>query len=106
MKLPRIKIEKNKFTSFCAKGSFVMLVGSLALQVAVTNKYAVKGSEMVSLMDQEQQLQKEISLLRLEVSEVSSMAYIETRAAELGFTEYNSQVAAIGSPQFAALTEQ
>ena len=105
MKLPKIKIEKESICSFCAKGSFLMLVGSLALQVSVTNKYAVKGPEMVALIKQEQVLQKEVSLIKLEVSEVSSMAYIEARAAELGFDEYDLPVAAITPSQFAALTD-
>lgn len=52
--------------------------------------------------NQKENIMKEISLLNLEISKVSSMAYLEDKALQLGFIEYEGAIATIGSSQFAS----
>ena len=97
-------MNRDKIASVGAKGSFCLLLISLTLQVAITNKYAIKGGEMVSLQGEQFSLEKDVSLLRLSISEVSSLALIEERAEKFGFVEYNEPMAVISSSQFAAVS--
>lgn len=65
--------------------SLLVFFGSLFLQVFVTNDVAVKGKEIVRLAAFETSLQKDISLLELKSSELSSLDTIRVRAIEIGF---------------------
>lgn len=103
IKIKRIKFKKDKVCKACTKVSFLLLTVSLFLQVVITNKYAIKGGEMAELQDNQFFLEKEVSLLKLEISEVSSLALIEESSRSLGFVDYNEPIAVISSSQFAAL---
>ena len=103
IKMPQVQKNKAKTAVFCMRLSFILLVLSLATQMFITNKFAVKGDEMAATLHQKEELQREVSLLELEIAEVASLATVETRAQELGFVEYNQPMAVISSSQFAAL---
>ena len=92
----------NRISKTCALLTFLILVASIIFQVSITNKFAVKGSEMVSLKNQKSSLEKEVSLLQLRASELGSMSKIENEARQLGFVEYNQSVSVITTQQFAA----
>jgi len=57
---------------------------------------------MVELQNKQAALQTEISLLRLQASELGSMGVVETQAQELGFIEYDKPIAVITTSQFTA----
>lgn len=103
IKLPEIKLNKHKLGKIAFILSFFAFVSSLGFQVALTNKYAVKGYEMTDLISRQDQLQTELSLLKIEISEISSMKNVEERAYQLGFVEYSERIAVIDSSQFAAI---
>lgn len=96
LRLPKIKT--------LTRVSFFLLCVSLTAQIVITNKYAVKGGEMAALLTQQENLEEEISELKLQISKASSLAYIATQAQEMGFQEYNQSMAVISSSQFAAAT--
>jgi hypothetical protein len=102
IRLPKIKLNKHKVCKTTAAVSFLCLAASVFLQVAISNKFAVKGSEFLALKDQKESLEKENSLLKLKISEASSLAVVEDNAEELGFVEYNKSVGVIAPPQFAS----
>ncbi len=104
LKLPKIKTNKASLLKLSTKLTFFLLVLSLTSQVVITNKYAVKGSEMAALLDRQETLEREVSSLKLEISRISSLASIEEQAYALGFLEYNQPMAVISSAQFAAAT--
>lgn len=92
----------NKMSKICAVFTFLILVASIIFQVSITNKYAIKGSEMVELSGREASLKREISILQLQASELGSMSKIESQAQNLGFVEYDKTIAVIASSQFTA----
>jgi cell division protein FtsL len=104
-KLAKMRLNKQEFCLLGARCSFVLLIVSLAFQVVLTNEYATKGNEMVSLQEQARTLDRDVSLLKLESSGASSLAHIEQKAHELGFEEYDEQLTVISSSQFVALSD-
>lgn len=98
-------MKKQNFTKTCLKISFLTLVVSLSLQVAITNRFAIKGEEMLALEDTKVTLEKEISVLRLEIAEISSFNSIENKALALGFEAYNDNIKTIEPASFAAVSE-
>jgi hypothetical protein len=104
-KLAKLIKNKQRLCVCCVRCSFVLFVGTLGLQVVITNSYATKGTEMASLQESADNLGRDISLLRLDLAEVSSMAHIENSAKELGFVEYTNTIAVISSSKFAAVSE-
>ncbi len=103
IKLPTIKITKQQACKAAMVCSFMAFLGSLTTQVILTNKYAVKGSEMSQLISRREELETDLSLLKIRISEVSSMKKVEERAHSLGFVEYSQSIAVIDSSQFAAI---
>lgn len=77
--------------------SLVLLVVSFAAQLYVSNRLAVKGKEMVALTQKHAQLQKELSEMKLQASENSSLAYIEQRAYEQGLVPNTQSVLTIST---------
>ncbi|MBI2415001.1 hypothetical protein HYV31_04170 [candidate division WWE3 bacterium] len=102
LKLPKLNISKE---AVC-KGSFYLTLTlfliSLVLQIVITNKYSIKGAELATLKEQEIVYVREISALKLAISETSSLAEVERKAIALGLVEYTSPIASITSSQFAA----
>lgn len=70
--------------------SLFLFVGSLFAQIFVTNDVAVKGKEIVELDAQRTALEKDISIMQLESSKLSSLKTIQERAYELGFRSNDS----------------
>lgn len=103
IKLPKIKLTNRQFSKVALIMSFIAFIGSLTMQVVLTNKYAIKGSEMTDLISRREDLETELSLLKIRISEVSSMKEVEKKAKELGFVEYTESIAVIDSSQFAAI---
>jgi len=98
IKLPNInKLSKNIFVF-----ATFFLILSISLQVFISNKYAVKGSEMVELTARKKSLEREVSKLNMYLSCISSMFYVETRARELGFVQFDGKVNTIDSVPVAA----
>lgn len=102
LKLPKFNSSKDNVCKVCLYLSLLMFITSLLLQITITNKYSIKGGEMVELEAQKSELTRELSALRLEISETSSMSNIESKAAVLGLSEYTAPIIALGTPQFAA----
>lgn len=98
-------MKKLNFTKTCLKCSFLLLVVSLSLQVAVTNTFAIKGEEMLTVENTKRDLEKSISILKLEIAKISSFSNIESVAVALGFEAYNDNIKTIGSASFAAVPE-
>jgi hypothetical protein len=103
MKLPKINVKKENICSFASKLSFVLFVVSILTQVFITNKYAVKGSEMVFLQEQKDSIEAHISSLELEASQLASLSLLESRADELGFIKYDAPLTVISSAKLAAV---
>lgn len=80
----------------------VLFVLTLTLQVALTNKFAVKGIEMESIFQRREVLARDVSNLELELSKISAMGNLESKATELGFVDYESQISVISSSSYAA----
>jgi len=103
LKPPKFNNSKESVCKSCFCLSVVLFVLSLVVQIAVTNKYSIKGGEMMDLEYQKESLSREISALKLEVSEVASLSNVEAHALSLGFSEYSSRIVVVGSSQFAAI---
>jgi hypothetical protein len=102
LKLPQFNTSKDNVCKVCLYLSLALFITSLMLQITITNKYSIKGGEMVELEAKKETLNRDLSALRLEISETSSMSSIEIQATRLGFSEYTSPIVALGTPQFAA----
>lgn len=100
-----IKIKQTKqpkIYNVILKVSILVLFVSITTQIVVTNNCVVKGSEFNKLKERKQALNEEISDLELEISNVSSLSALETKARKLGFVEYTQPIAVIEPSQFAA----
>ncbi len=93
------KLIKEKIIFAISFGLFII---TLILQVSVTNGLAIKGKEAQELLVQKSNLENQISELKLEKSKYASIAYIETKAKELGFVENSSYVVAIKADTYTA----
>lgn len=98
----KTKLNKEKVCKSAFFMAVICFAASIFAQVVISNKFAIKGSEFMVLKDQKEQLKKENSQLKLAISKESSLAQLEERALNLGFTEYSEEIAVISSPQFAA----
>jgi len=83
--------------------SFATLILSLFAQMYLTNKLAVKGSELTDLENQKQELQRSISKLEFDNSVLSSLSNVETRAVALGFVKQSNGILAIKDPSTAVV---
>ena len=95
------KIEKICKTACLL--SFCTFISSLIIQLHISNSTALKGKDFQELYNKKETLEKEIAYLKFEDSNLSSLAYIETRAGELGFVLLEVPLASISSPALAAL---
>lgn len=88
------KLPKKFGKALCILCFFVLTISFLA-QLYISNTYAVKSSEMVLLMNKQNELEREVSKLQLAVSEVSSLTNIEQNAHKLGFVEMQNPVSVV-----------
>jgi len=72
-----------------------VFISSLLLQLFVSNKTALKSVEIANLLEEKVKLEKQISALVLEDSELSSLTYIEDRAREAGFVNMSHVISVI-----------
>jgi hypothetical protein len=96
MKIKQCKTSKTLF-SICFFG-FLLTLG---MQMFVSNRFAVKGAELSTLLERQKELEKEIYAQELKLSQLSSLSYIEKMATKSGFVS-SSQVVYLDSPTFAA----
>ena len=110
LNLPKFNISKEAVCKTSCYLALVLFIASLVMQIFVTNKYSIKGAEMVSLKNQESLIAEEISTLKVSIAELSSLTNVENNAIALGFSEYmlpiasiNSSIASITNSQFVAV---
>lgn len=80
---------------------FFALLVSIGTQVYFSNKFAVKGHEMNQLSASKDKLEQEISKLELQVSALSSLSEIESKATKMGFVKMDKELGFVG-PIFVA----
>ena len=95
MKIKQCRTSKTLFFFF-----FFAFLLTLGMQIFVSNRFAVKGVELSSLLDRQKELEKEIYAQELKLSQLSSLSYIEKLATRNGFVS-SSQVVYLDSPTFA-----
>lgn len=78
--------------------AFVVFAVSVCLQIFVSNRIAVKGNKMLTLLQKEAALEEGIAAIKLEGARYSSLIYIETSARRLGFLDLKDNVGVISSP--------
>ncbi len=76
-------------------------IASLFAQVIVSNQYAVKGTQLKTLLTRQTILEKDIYALELKISQLSSLSYVEAQAKRQGFTPAGSEVVYLQNPAFA-----
>lgn len=103
MKLPKTK--KIDIYKLLFRISFASLLVSLFSQMYITNKLAVRSSELVELNNRKEQLEKELASLEYENSVLSSLSNIETKALSAGFIKQTDSVLAIKDPSTAVLLQ-
>ncbi len=110
MKLPignKIGIlHKVNWSCVMFKVSAAAFLISLFSQMYLTNKLAIRSSELSELSSRKEQLEKEIAALNYENSLVSSLSYIESKALSDGFVEQIDSVLVIRDASTAVLLPQ
>lgn len=95
MKIKQCKTSKTIFC-FCLFGFII----TLGMQMFVSNRFAVKGAELSTLLEKQKELEKEIYAKELKLSQLSSLAYVEKAASKSGFVS-STHVVYLDSPTFA-----
>lgn len=90
-----------KYLCILSLGIFVITLG---LNLYVSNRATIKGKDLQSLYLEKTQIEKDISFLEYEDSNLSSLVAIQTRATTLGFEELKEPLATISSAPLASLT--
>lgn len=88
-------ITTNYTLLFLAAATF--FVAGLILQLVVSTNLAVKSKDLAYYDKRKHYLTKEVSELELSASKYMSIAYIEERARNLGYVDYNYQVLTIAA---------
>lgn len=83
--------------------TIILFTLSIGMRIYLTNKLAIRGKELKELSLSKETLEKEISELSFEISSVSSISYIDTKARTKGFIDYNQQIAMISPAPVAVL---
>jgi cell division protein FtsB len=89
------KTKDGTIVKLIFKLSVLALVLSIFSQMYVSSKLAVKSGELAYLSARQDELRKEIALMELEDTALSSLAYLEEQARLLGFVEMQENVLAI-----------
>jgi cell division protein FtsB len=98
-----INVKKIDFLKLSFKLSALSLFISLFAQIYISNSVAIKSDELMRYQEQKNELERKISKLEYEDSQLSSLAYLETRAKELGFVKFSDNVLAIKDPSTASI---
>lgn len=98
-------VQKINFAKVLFFLSFVFAFATLAVQVVVTNRFAVKGNELAQLITEKDTLEKNVSRLELNKATQSSLAVLDSRARQLGFVEATEHVTPIKPSTVASLTK-
>lgn len=95
------KVNIKKLAQIDPKKVFIVAFSAMVLsfifQIYTSNQYAVKGSELFTLINEHNTLETEVSKLSLALSAVGSLSEIEARAYSLGFVEMERPVLAINN---------
>lgn len=103
----KFKFIKQFFSlSLITKFCFALLFISFFSNLFIANKMAIKGKEMMDLSDKKTKLEKEISVLSLEISTLSSFNHVESEALKLGFVEMKDPVTPIIPANVAVVTNE
>lgn len=89
--------KSKAFFMLCLFGFLI----TLGIQVFVSNRYAVKGAELSDLLEKQKELEKDIYAQELKLSQLSSLAYVESLAIKNGFIAI-TDIVYLDSPTFAA----
>ena len=87
--------------------TFILMIASLFFQIIFTNIMALKGNEFNELLTKKASLEKYVSMLEFQDSQLNSISSIYERASKLGFAENTgtiSSVTNISSSSVAVLT--
>jgi hypothetical protein len=90
------KLEKKQktvnliFFSCCA-----IFLSSIAARMYFYNDLAVKNRDLKGSFDTQLALEEEITLLKYQDSELSSMSYVESQAVNMGFTPMKERLATL-----------
>jgi hypothetical protein len=103
----RTKATTTTIRRSCRKSKVIFIICacgficSLFAQVVVSNQYAVKGTQLESLLERQTLLEKDVYALELKISQLSSLSYVETQAKKLGFIPSGAEIVYLQSPSFA-----
>lgn len=97
-----IKLRERHSCKYIFRLTLAIFIVSLGFQLFISNKYAVKGMEMLKLKNRKDVLASEILNMQLEASSISSLMYVEEKAKELGFVELEGEINLIDTPHVAA----
>lgn len=100
-----MNLQKEKKLNWCKVlffSTLILFLVTLSAQIFLTNKLALKSKELKQLADRKQELQKSISKLEYEDSQLSSLSAIEQRAHLLGFVEMKDPIGTIQHATVAA----
>ncbi|HSX39900.1 MAG TPA: hypothetical protein VLI92_04910 [Candidatus Saccharimonadales bacterium] len=86
--------------------TLVIFVITLAAQIVLTNRLALKSHELTLLVGQKEELQKSITKLEFEDASLSSLSYVDQQARKMGFVDMHDSVIAIGPASVAAILTQ
>ena len=93
---------KTTFWKFIFALSCFLLLGSLTVQGYTSNATALKGKDFIELYERKSELEKELAYLKFEDSNLSTLTYVEHKAAELGFVEMSEPLLTIVPPSLAS----
>lgn len=99
-------MNEYKILNICKYACLASLcgfIGSLFIQMHVSNAVSLKGKDFRELHARMQTLEKEIAYLQFEESTLSSLTNVEERARALGFVDQIEPLALISSPSLASL---
>ena len=85
--------------------SIVAIIGLSVVRVVVTNNISTNGAELGELQEKVKQIKKENALLHEEILESSSLNYVASQAAEVGFVPSKTQMV-VSSPLPLALNNE
>lgn len=103
IKKKTVNIKDIDFAKLTFKFSAALLFTSIFAQVYISNSVAIKSEDLVELQKQKKEIEKQISKLEYEDSQLSSLSYLETKAKELGFVKFTENVLAIKDPSTASI---
>ena len=83
--------------------SICLFFVSLITQVYLSNKYTIKGDDIISFETKKLVLEQEISKLEQEATSISALSRIESQALRLGFVKSSKPLSVVSTPPLAAV---